>query len=1192
MSSGATGRTLVDAEARRRIESDLGSTLFVEAGAGSGKTTALVSRIVSLVREGVAEIQNIAAITFTEAAAAELRLRVRQALQAGATPPSDRAVQLSFESATAATAAAAPTAVLVPPAPSDESRKRCEAALACIDEAPISTIHGFCQRVLAGHPIEAGLPPQIEVMDEMAEDLEWRARWSAELDALAGDGDAAGLVALAWSLGVNAPRLERLARAIERDWHANRPDRPDLAAALARARDRAGSGLAELRAALEVAVAERPSCRDCDDLLAKEIDELERYAGELAAAVSWDEAIPLVVASPINGKRAGQAANWPDVDTVRAVVRRAAEVRASLLADLLDLALHPLVHHLEARSFAAADDRRRRGRLSFHDLLVMARDLLASNAHVLAAVRRRYRYLLVDEFQDTDPLQLEIARLIGTGGGDEVFWEDGRCFFVGDPKQSIYRFRGADVVAYESARDGVVGVSVTRLSSNFRSVAEIISFVNGCFSVLLAERFHPLHAARDEVRPARDPAVAAVTVVGGELDKKLRRAEQRRVEAEDCCLAIERAVVSERWPVADPVTGTVRPARLGDVAILIPRRTGLSELEAALDAHGLGYRVESASLIFKSQEVRDVLGLARALDEPGDDAAVVGTLRSPVYSIGDDELVAWARHGGHWQPDRAATAPEEAVEAAPAVAGALGDLARRRREMAVDGEVGALSRAVNERRLFQLAADRPRAREAWRRMRFILDKARIFVESKGGGLAEFADWVDEQQQGGLRSSESVVPDDDEDVVRIMTVHGAKGLEFPVTVLCGFGTTDSAHDYDVMHRRPGGPTEVHFTTGLRTSGYVILDAEDKRLEDEESLRLLYVAATRARDYLVICGHHVKNHTLTLAERLLGAISCLEPPSRIAVRELASSAGEEENGSDVAGPELVGDRFEVGPGLVPPATAVALGVETLESYDAWRVGRSALLAGAEKPASIHATELAHRAGAPEEPSATAVGDAATSEPGGAEVVSVVQGHARRGRGGTRLGRAVHATLQVVAARDVVVLGAASESETARATAAEARSRLRAIARAEARAEQIEDRADEVARLGEAALVSPVVREAFASNGACRELYTAVKVGGTILDGYVDLCFRDSSGSLVVVDYKTDAVRNEAEAAERARGYELQTAAYALALGEATGWPASRCVLVWLAPPGRPIEHELAGERLRRRIAEVRELIASGP
>jgi len=1212
VSGHSGGPELADARERHSIEYRLDSTLFVEAGAGSGKTTALVSRIVQLLRSGACGLDDLAAITFTEAGALELRSRVRSSLtelvQRGRDGPEQRRVQVALDH---------------------------------LDEAAISTIHGFCQRLLAEHPIEAGLPPRIEILDEVRQSLAWRERWSQVLDELGADEAMRWLFGVAATIGVTAAHLQDLAKEVAEEWDRCGRVGPDVSAASVTVAAAVERGTEAVVCSLDRALELESCCVEADDALLARLQEAREFRHLLVGAgvdvgdAAGDPRLA-VLASLQPSLRVGNSGKreaWTcDVEEVRRHVEDARAARAQLVADVADAVLPALVASFDVVARQAAERRRRKGELIFHDLLVFARDLLVDNPAVLASVRRRLRYLLIDEFQDTDPLQLEIAELIGggrrlqangraAGGAARSGIDAGRLFFVGDPQQSIYRFRGADLAAYEAARDRLADGGAVALTSNFRSVPGILEFANECFATLMGKGYSRL----EPVRPAGERAIP-VRIVGGALDHGLKRHDQRVIESEACAVVIDRAVRTEAWSVGEG--GDLRPARMGDVAILVPRRTGLAELEAALDAHGIGYRVESASLIYRSQEVRDLLALCRAIDDPADHVALLAALRSPAFACRDDELYAYRRSGGVWSveqtleeaeeepaefpaPDAAGRDAPASVRSGAVVAEALRTIEDYRARRFELGPVGLLTEAVRDRRLLQLSTGSPRARESWRRIRFLIERARAFVESGGGGLREFADWVDEQLSEGLRSLESVLPEPDEDVVHILTVHAAKGLEYPIAVLAGFGTTDDVPrgaGRKVL-RRPDGRAEVHLRGELRTKGFETLKTAEQALERAEALRVLYVAATRARDHLVVCVHHVPvAGEGTLGQRLheaarealgrrtglweaiegvagdCGELNRLESLQRDSV---ATSAG----GSVVQGSFFELTSVKAAGGTVQrvarrPATSP-------QDWHAWRAERAELLARVGRRRSVRATEVAELAGLvwngeparaggtgglAEVASPAAVGETGWPNRGATIAGDGRAGRApRRGRGGTQLGRAVHATLQAVG------------SETARhiAGGSPAPPELRQLAEAQARAERIAARSDEVAKLVVAALSSPTVKAAFASARPRREVYVATTVGDLVLDGYVDLCFEDEGG-LTVVDYKTDTVRDRAEVEESAERYSLQAAAYALALADATGLRVRRCVLVFLSPPGRPIEFEVP--ELTAVIERVRSVLAA--
>jgi len=1242
--------------------------MFVEAGAGSGKTTALVARIVRLICSGRCELGELAAVTFTEAAAAELRVRVREGLTdvAGGAEGSEPGPAAEAQSE-----------------PEDE-RRRARRALDHIDEGAISTIHGFCQRLLAEHPIESGLPPRFEVLDEVQQSLEWRKQWSDGLDAFGEDAGYRGLFQVASLLSVT--RIEELVRDVAEEWDHCGTEPPDGLAVVAAVEAIVTRAAAMVVAALDMALALAVHCQDPTDRLALRLGDLRAHRDLLARTTRWEDQLAALVAEVRFGGPLGNKASWLcDVNEVRAALSAAGDARNKAIQDCCDVVLPALVAMADVFARSLAAKRRAGGRLTFHDLLVLARDLLAGQPSVLESVRHRLIYLLVDEFQDTDPLQLEIAELIAFGGrrrldaitvlGQEVGLaptgsvnangiaggpgdadtaaggagmagdegtagnraetaggaDTGRLFLVGDPQQSIYRFRGADLDAYIAARERYAGGAATTLTSNFRSVPGILEFVNECFSSIVGAGFSRLDAVRADAGSG-----SPVRVLGKPFaDPKLRRYAQREIESEACAQAIERAVRTERWMVEDQSHASelspqvLRPARFSDVAILVPRRTGLDQIEAALDARGIGYRVESASLIFRSQEVRNLLALCRAIDSPGDELALVAALRSPAFACGDDDLRAYRAFGGRWSIE---TPPPRTSPASPTSPGspaehsggggdpavvveALGRLASYRARRGELGPIGVLELAVRDRRLLQLAVATPRVRESWRRVRFLLEQARAFVDAGGGGLSEFADWVDEQLSEGLRAVESVLPEPDEDVVHVLTVHGAKGLEFPITVLVGFGTTDAVTGpIGPRVLRGAGRVEVRFRKGsLETSGYERLYSEKRQREREEANRVLYVAATRARDHLVFCAHHLPQSGgfpslgQVLFESALAASE--ERPSLCEFADLGEPSGE---GSLVQGAlfsldAVAQDREAPSGSPASGSTATAAGLLAYEAADAggagtarlgsaapapveasrqaylsWQQARDELLARIRRPAGVRATEVAGLAGLAgielgTSPAEEAESDGELESDGEVASGSVSGGRRSRGRAGTRIGRAVHATLQSIGLDAARAVAAAPTAESAE---------LRRIACVQARTEHITEHADEVEQLARMALSSPTVRAAFASPTLYRELYVSTRIGGVVLDGFVDLCFDDSAG-LVVVDYKTDRVGDVREIEAVAGGYELQAAAYALALGAAAGKPVSRCVLVFLRP-GEPVEHEVVD--LPGRIAQVREVVVA--
>jgi len=1079
-----------DSAARRAIEGELEATLFVEAGAGTGKTSELVARVLALAASGNARLGELAAITFTEAAAADLRERIHDELLEKAASPGGGWAR---------------------------------SALHELDNASMTTIHGFAQRILLEHPLSAGLPLRIRVLDEIRAATDFERRFGAFLDALLDDAASEALVTAALAIGVTLGHLRQLATEIDAAWDRHREPGPGSSLTVEHLAAEVDASSRTLIDAMRALAARRGSCRSDADTLVALLGRIEADLDRASRLSDWRDRLEwLCSLGPWKPGNKGRKGDWNDVDDVRAEVVAVDEMRAEQATRLREVVLDALVRRLGAAAVAAAEQRRRAGELYFHDLLVFARDLLANDAGVRAAVGARYSHILVDEFQDTDPIQLEIVRLLGrdaTGGA-----VPGKLFFVGDPRQSIYRFRGAEPELYAAAMRELVPSGPVRLTTNFRSVPGVIDWVNGVFAPLFAPAADrdPAEADGPDYTPLqahrRPDSRVPVVVLGAEAGAKLSAHDRRVRESADIAAVITLAV-RDGWPVGTP-SGT-RSAGYGDVAILVTRRTGLGELESALDSADIPFRVDSTSLVYSAPEVRDFLACVRAVDSPGDEAAIIAALRTPMLACGDDDLLRYRRQGGSWSLDaRPGGAGDDPVAGA---LGLLGAIAARRHRIGVVATLEEVARAFQVSELAALTRHGP---EAVRRIRFVIDEARAFTESGGASIAEMLEWMDRQAAGRARAHETATSEAD-DAVRILTIHAAKGLEFPVVVLAelGGGQQGPTARRTVLFDS-AGHAEVHLRGDIETSGYAACAEAELAHVAAEDLRLGYVAMTRARDRLVVSLHRS-------APTGRGRPSLAE----LVASRLEDLAGLYEDGSGVLS-GLAGEHRRSRPPQ-PPAPEGPAATES--ALAAWRAAREMLQRRCARRTSMAATELAELA-----VRADWAGPAREAESADAPADQIRWG-ARRAA--TSLGRAVHGALQRVD------LGGAAA--------------LDAIVADEAFEEGCAERSDEVRDLVLSALAAPTVVAAAAAPRCWRELPVTVPVGGGILEGIVDLCFAEGD-HLVVVDYKTDKLASADEVPDAARRYRPQAGAYALALRSALARPVDRIVLVFLAPSGGAVEY----------------------
>lgn len=1067
---------LVDRVDRTRIATDTSATLFVEAGAGSGKTHSLVERICHLVLVDGIELDRIAAITFTEKAAAELRERVRTHLA-------------SF------------------------SGDAAEKAMKQIDTAAIGTLHSFAARIVSEHPLEAGVPPRVAVVDAMGSQLSFERRWRRMRAALFADEHTApsGLtdaMRIILGAGASLDQVRTLADALDRSWDRLIVD--DVAPSMAIA-----DIDALLRAADEV-VASAADCSDPSDGLAVWLSSVVQWRSDMAVAKSTTAWIALAGAEgfPKPGSSKGKGANWiggtARVDEIRAAVK---DFRESVLAErtrYVASALAIVVHHLSRVIVDEAAERRRRGELEFHDLLVYARNVLHHD-DVRRIVHSSYQRIMLDEFQDTDPLQLEIARLIVDGPD-----ESGRLFTVGDPKQSIYRFRRADIASYMAARDATDTADVVRLTTNFRSTKPVLNWVNSVFGSLVVPNAYvqPDYTPLDPAPGRPDWSVGTgwgpapfVFEDSGEAvkDEHLSTASEvlRARESRDVARIIATAL-DQGWQKEAGGFGeyTHRAVTLSDICILIPSRAVLPFLERSLDDAGIEFRSEASSLVYSTQEVHDLLVTCRALADTANEAATVAALRTPLFGCGDDDLLRWKAAGGRW--DFFSDAPA-GLEDSPVAAGRA-YLKSVWFELGLLSPGALLSRLAADRRVFEVSMDSPRHRDVWRRLRFVVDQAHAWYGEDGGDLRDYLAWAQTQQDENARVTEAVLPEVGVNAVRIMTMHAAKGLQFPMVIVAGMsGGFRTASDPVVWG--DDGTMHLNVCAAVQSVDYTSVSTIEKAHTEAERVRLLYVACTRAESFLAVSGY-------------VGA---------------KGSWGKSLAAGTAGVPNVV-------PDLIEPVRVEDSGSSSsvaLQSWDEWQAETARVAEISALPSTVSATQIAHPFLPAHEAVLAEYRPADLVFPAGSiEVVAPLVGSVESG---ATLGIALHALLETVPLD--TVLDSEFEEKARNAGTLAGLVDL-----------------DRFVLLAKSVFNSEPVRRA-----AVQEHWQEMQLAGMspnetiVVEGIADLVYREDDGSLVIVDYKTDV----GVTATTLEAYWTQLSVYADLLARATGETVSRVVLVFARP-----------------------------
>lgn len=1070
---------LADQTDRTLIEQELEANIFVEAGAGSGKTHELVERICAMVDAGV-ELKRVAAITFTEKAAGELRERVRRRLTD-----------------------ASPT----------DLRRR---ALDQLDTAPIGTIHSFAARIISEHPIEAGVPPLITVVDELRSQIAFTRRWEDARQKLFADASLDDALRVLLAVGVSLDHLQNVAADLDANWDRleNHPPRRRHIPAV---------DLGPLLRQTSDVLAHADHCTDPADKLLTAFEHIKSWHGRLSEAASGELGLVLELLNdvPKKGFSYGRNANWSgNISNVQQSCKDLADQAVVLRNSFVQPAVETVTAAMAEVLLQAARERQRSGELEYHDLLVHARDLLIGKDKqgVHAALHDRYRCIMLDEFQDTDPIQAELATRIaasdvcGPDGWEHLSVPPGRLFTVGDPKQSIYRFRRADIATYLAAEQRFSDDADSRIASlqtNFRSTEKLLEWINGTFGELITANgtVQPEYQAlvpdprRPEWSDEHGPAVSIIGRGGAQPDEagKVSADAMRRQEAADVAAAIRVATGTaglSAWQKQSKRSGggfTSSPVELKDICVLIPTRTSLAALEDALDDAGIEYRAEASSLVYSTQEVTDLLLAMRAISNTGDEAALVLSLRSAMFGCGDDELFEWKRAGGHWN----LFAPAPDALKSSTVAHAIGYLAALCRETEVLTPAEIMERLATDRRMLEAAIDAPRYRDVWRRLRFVIDQARAWTEATHGGLRDYLVWAAVQQEENSRVKEAVVPETDVQAVRIMTIHASKGLEFPMVILAGTGSAPNNQKAAALWDQ-SSQVQVHFIGDIRSAGYGEAEAIEKQFDDAERRRLLYVACTRAESHLVV-SHYV-NARNSLGQLLKDAAHAVPAP-------------------DLSIPEDM-----------PLHARSAHEVHPVKALEEWQQQRDVWQKNSALVSSTSVTAIAKGAD----------GFAATEVDGTQHFVSIDEDDslptpaATGGEHGKEFGTALHRLLELSDLRENENLDVLAERIASRAGLA--------------------DPAGLAERARSALRSAPVQRAADRQHWL--ELPVVTPNNGMTLEGIIDLMYREDDGTLVIADFKTDISVTE----ETLAAYWRQLSTYAGMVEGITGQKVRELVLIF--------------------------------
>ena len=1106
-----------DLEVRLAVEHDGERTFMIEAGAGTGKTELMVYRAVAMIRAGHATVDDLVIITFTDDAAAEIAARTRQALELLATGTDEEVEAARMAPLTGA------------------ERERVAAALEGIHRARIQTIHSFCGSLLRERPVEAGLDPGFATLDEMQESADFDRAFREWLDRVLDDPPEGLVVALERGLGVSKVRtlaevMQAHRAVLPMDMPAvEMPDIDDFVEVLLR-------NAAELRTLVD-------EC-DPDDEGVPDIENILTLAAQVG--LLWDVGDEagvmrvLLTQAPALSHGKGVLASWEDEDDGRRATVLRKEVRHAMEAAQAELGtavLTGLLPVIQDFVLGYARERRRAGTATFDDLLIWAHDLLRDE-QAREYFRSHIRRIIVDEFQDTDPVQADIVFcLAGEGpppeGNDWTGMppRPGVLTLVGDPKQSIYRFRRADLAVFDGIRTGVMEPHQQQITQNFRSREAVITWVNQVFSAQFT--------AEAGVQPGNVPLVHAPRREGQEIDgpavhvawagphEKIGPARQDESELLARMLINAR---DEEWPVYDKADKALRDITWGDMVVLVPAWTDFEAFRDALIRWGVPFRVGGGKGFFGRDEVADLCHLLEAIDDPLNDIATAAALRSPIFGCSDDDLLLAIGTGRGINYRQYAT-----KECPPVVADALRMIRDMHDVLPRLTLVEAVTMAVDKSLLVEQALARGGDDQAAANLLKVIDMARRFGDAgplgDTVGLRDFSRWMREQREiedddlrSSLREGDAGTADAGDDVVRVMTVHASKGLEFPLVALanmCGDRQVKRTPFPDraegTVHVRIKGSGDTHFESPGFAEGW----KHEEKAQKAELTRLMYVAATRARDHLVI--------PLALDASKFGPFA---KEFRDHLPDFVAAMSEEfdDDAVRVVPPEVL-DAVEPLPGVDVGDVDNAVVDQVEAERVGWQAARTALLETASVDLQVTAA-TAHGAEAdapvsgeddlpPEAPDddTTAADDA----PAPALTGPVAEGSDTEA---TRKGRALHLVMEIIDYADP--------------------GDLESVVRHACAEENAGGHEAEVRQWVDACLASDAVHRAMAADEVHREVPFTVTLdeGESFEVGRIDLLIREGD-NLTVIDWKSDRVKHGREQVHTDAWHRHQAEAYVRAL-----------------------------------------------
>ena len=835
----------IDSQSRIQIRNNLNSSYYVEAGAGTGKTTVLVDRIVSLILKNKTPINKIAAITFNRSAAKNIKDKIRTSLES----------------------------ILIKDDIPNEVQKNIEKSLHELETSSIQTLHSFADKIIRQFPIESGVPPGFKILSESENNNLFERKWNNWISSNQENLKFEKSFNWLMCLNVNPNKIKSIAKIFWNNFENVETSKFENDIKIPEINVEKFKKLCANLKNLSI------RCNNPEDPLLVHVNDFtEEFEEVLFSLNNWnfDSSITLYTLSKFSKNTTGNDSyksvstnkgnkkNWDEdpysqQNSKISVTSILSEIQSDIDDFLLNSgksALIDLLTELKNFSLKEAHQRREKGEITHDDSLIWARNLVKNHYSVRNHFILNYDNILIDEFQDTDPIQAEIAAFISESiikdksTKLETDWtkikpQNGKLFAVGDPKQSIYKFRKADSSISQIIQQNLTD-NTLYLTENFRSTKPIIKFVNQIFENLFEEsETQPkyVNLTYPEKNVSNPLNFGSVQFFGESIEDKTT--DQFKKDAAKQISQIIKDIISKKSEIRDQqINSEIRkkPVSYNDICILVEKNADIPIIENELNNLSIPNINQNSAINYQAQEIKDIINCLKAINNPYDKISIIAALKSPAFSCSDEDLFQ------HVKDHKSFNYIENHQKGSSKIDKYLKILNEFHVKKNRTTTTEIIEEFFTSRHLNSSAIVHENSENILNHYEFVMTTAISLSKDNHLTIIELLNYLEKD----LNQGNKIPNNDSSNSVKIMTLHGAKGLEFPVVIMTGLGfiSETPSTENNVLFDKENQQFEVKISKNIQTSNFENLLQKEIQNTLEEKIRLLYVSATRAKDFLII------------------------------------------------------------------------------------------------------------------------------------------------------------------------------------------------------------------------------------------------------------------------------------------------------------------------------------------------------